>query len=247
MPETAPFFQEFVTEKAMMTLLGIENKKEMDYLVNQRKFPAVKVKGSKRCFHLPSVRTWLSAIDGDDIEHYKMFRRKGGLKDSTIDDELRILKNMYNLAIKRRKIPFEFKPPEFFMADETNPRRMVSLEEFQSLPKHSDNDFKYLLTCAWCTGMRISEILGLTAGQIYLNENFISDGEKYRLNYIYLRVMETKTKTERIIPVDSMFKAVLIRRLKGLQADDSVLSEKANRTCMSQYRQLLNGKFAGDK
>lgn len=209
-----------------MILLGVENKKEMDYLVNQRKFPAVKVKGSKRCFHLPSVRTWLSAINGDDIEHYRMFRRKGGLKDITIDYELRILKNMYNLAIKRRKIPFEFKPQEFFMADEINPRRVVSLGEFQSLLKHSDNDFKDLLTCSWCTGMRISKILGLTAGQIYLNENFIVDGEKCRLDYIYLGVMETKTKTERIIPVDSMLKAVLIRRLKGLQADDSVFIGK---------------------
>ncbi len=54
MPEQ--FFQEFVTEKAIMALLGIENKKEMDYLVNQRKFPAVKVKGSKRCYHTPSVK-----------------------------------------------------------------------------------------------------------------------------------------------------------------------------------------------
>ena len=57
MPEQ--FFQEFVTEKAIMALLGIENKKEMDYLVNQRKFPAVKVKGSKRCYHTPSVKKWL--------------------------------------------------------------------------------------------------------------------------------------------------------------------------------------------
>ena len=107
----------------------------------------------------------LSTIDGDDIEHYRVFRRKVGTKDSTIDYELRILKNMYNLAIKRRKIPFEFKPQEFTMAKETNPRRMVSLEEFHSLLKHSDYDFKDLLTCAWCTGMRISEMLGLTAGQ----------------------------------------------------------------------------------
>ena len=53
------FFQEFVTEKAIMTLLGIETKKEMNYLVSQRKFPAVKVKGSKRCYYLPSVKIWL--------------------------------------------------------------------------------------------------------------------------------------------------------------------------------------------
>jgi integrase len=166
----------------------------------------------------------LSIIDGDDIEHYRVFRRKAGVKNSTIDYELRILINMYNLAIKRRKIPFEFKPQEFFMAKETNPRRMVSVEEFKALLKHSDSDFKDLLTCAWCTGMRISEILGLTAGQIHLNENFIADGERHRLDYIYLGVMETKTKTERIIPVDSTLKTILIRRLKGLREYDIVFT-----------------------
>ena len=62
MPETnqpASFFQEFVTEKAIMTLFGFENKKELDYLVNQKKLPAIKLKGSKRCFYTPAVKRWL--------------------------------------------------------------------------------------------------------------------------------------------------------------------------------------------
>jgi len=167
----------------------------------------------------------LSAIDGDDIEHYRVFRRKKDIKDSTIDYELRILKNMYNLAIKRRKIPLEFKP-EITEVKPINPRRMVSLEEFQALLKHSDGDFKDLLTLGWCTGMRIREMINVTAGQVHLNENFIADGEKHRLDYIFLGVMETKTKTERIIPVDSTLKAVLTRRLKGLQADNKVFTGK---------------------
>jgi hypothetical protein len=36
----------------------LEDKKEMDYLVIQRKFPAVKMKRSKRCYHSPSVKKW---------------------------------------------------------------------------------------------------------------------------------------------------------------------------------------------
>ena len=63
MPETrnqpAQFFQEFITEKAIMTLFGFEDKKEMDYLVNQKKFPAIKLKGSKRCYRTLSVKKWL--------------------------------------------------------------------------------------------------------------------------------------------------------------------------------------------
>jgi len=47
------FFQEFVTEKTMMTLFGFEDKKEIDYLVYQKKFPAIRLKGSKRCYHTP--------------------------------------------------------------------------------------------------------------------------------------------------------------------------------------------------
>jgi hypothetical protein len=35
------------------------DKKEVDYLVNQKKFPAIKLKGSKRCYHTPSVKKWL--------------------------------------------------------------------------------------------------------------------------------------------------------------------------------------------
>ena len=38
----------------------------------------------------------LSIIDGDDIEHFRVYRRKAGVKNSTIDYELRILKNMYS-------------------------------------------------------------------------------------------------------------------------------------------------------
>ena len=53
------FFHEFVTEKAIMTLFGLEDKKEIDYLVNQKQFPAIKLKGSKRCYHTPSVKKWL--------------------------------------------------------------------------------------------------------------------------------------------------------------------------------------------
>jgi hypothetical protein len=45
MPEL--FFQEFVTEKAIMILFGFEE------------FPAIKLKGSKRCYHTPSVKKWL--------------------------------------------------------------------------------------------------------------------------------------------------------------------------------------------
>jgi hypothetical protein len=38
---------------------GFEDKKEVYYLVNQKRFPAIKLKGSKRCYHTPSVKKWL--------------------------------------------------------------------------------------------------------------------------------------------------------------------------------------------
>ena len=37
----------------------IRGHKEMDYLDNQKKFPAIKLKGSKRCYHTPSLKKWL--------------------------------------------------------------------------------------------------------------------------------------------------------------------------------------------
>jgi integrase len=196
-----------------------------DWYLNIPKVAEQKIFSRKKCICKNLVSYFddrpLSAIDSDDIDRYRMARRKQGIQDSTIDYELRVLKTIYNSAIKRRMIPFEFKP-EFNMVESINPRRMVSAKEFQSLLKYSDNDFKDLLTCAWSTGMRISEILGLKAGQIHLNENFISDGERHRLDYIFLGIMDTKTKTERTIPVDSLLKPVLIRRLKGLEAGDRV-------------------------
>ena len=52
----------FLTEKTMMALCGFEGEraiKDLDYLVNKRKLPAIRLKGRKKCFYVPDVEQWL--------------------------------------------------------------------------------------------------------------------------------------------------------------------------------------------
>ena len=62
--------------------------------------------------------------------------------------ELAALSAMYNLARKRKKIPAEFMPGEFVMVNGSNPRRIISEDEFETLLNHADDDFRDLLICA---------------------------------------------------------------------------------------------------
>ncbi len=175
----------------------------------------------------------INQVEGDDQEHYREYRREQGAKDGTIDLEIGLLSTMYHSALKKKKINADSMPGEFVLKYNSVPRRSVTKEEFERLLKYASNDFKDLLVCGYESAMRSSEICKLTASQVHLDVQHISGKI---LDYIDLGIFDTKTGARRTVPVSSKLKEVLNRRLKGLDPDDYVFTNKGKR----YYRVLIS-------
>jgi integrase len=165
--------------------------------------------------------TPLNRIEGDEQDEYREHRKEQGVMDSTVDYEIEILRSMYRLALKRKKIHADTLPGEFVQLNEKNPRPIVSEKAYHDLREHTDSDFRDVLVCAWETPMRSGEICNLRAGKVKLDVQHISGAV---VDYIDLGIFETKTKARRIIPISTELKAVLKTRMKGLDPDEYVFT-----------------------
>jgi len=165
----------------------------------------------------------VNQIEADDIERYREQRLKDGVVNGTIDLEIQVLRSIFNLAIKRKMIPPDFKPGEFVQLREVNPRRIITDDEYERMLKHADNEFKDVLICAFETGMRAGEICKLTADKVRLGVQHVSGA---LLDYIDLGIFDTKTKARRTVPISAELKEILKRRLDGLAPDDLVFTYK---------------------
>ena len=149
----------------------------------------------------------------DRQEKYRIFREGEGAASGTIDLEIGFLSKVYALALRRKKIPAETMPGEFILEKKRTPRRPVTPDEFARLIANTNPSFVDFLVCGYESGMRLSEIINLTAGQVHLDIQHIS-GQK--LSYIDLGIFDTKTKTARNVPISPRLKEVLKRRINGL-------------------------------
>lgn len=168
----------------------------------------------------------VNQVEADDMETYRGLRRGQGAAHGTIDLEIGVLRAMYNLALKRKKISADDLPGEFVMKNERNPRRIITDGEYEALLKDADDDFKDLLICAYETAMRQAEICNLTASQVKLDIQHIS-GQK--VDYIDLGIFDTKNKTRRTVPISPILKEILQRRLNGLDPEDQVFTNKGKK------------------
>jgi integrase len=139
----------------------------------------------------------------------------------TIDNEIKLFSAIYHLAVKRKKISADLMPGEFLVKEEINPRRILSDKEFEKILKHTEGDFKDLLICGYESAMRFSEITTLTSEQVTLNLHHFSGTI---LDYIDLGIFDTKTGASRTVPISDSLKAVLQRRVKGLDAEDLIFT-----------------------
>jgi integrase len=163
----------------------------------------------------------LSEIDVDMLEDYRETRTVEGAQPNTINGEISLLRSMYNLAVKRKKIPRELKPGEF--PEEKNaapPRRPVTETEYEALLGAADQDFGDFLVCGYQTSMRSAEIANLKVKQVYLDVPHISGAM-----LDYLEVVDVKNGTLKTPPVSPQLKEVLQRRLEGLQANEFVFTD----------------------
>jgi len=168
-------------------------------------------------------------IESDDIEMYRKHRTDAGAAGTTVNIAVAALSTMYNAARKAKKINADMLPGEFVIVESSNPRRIITDEEFEALVAKADPDFADVLICGYESAMRSSEIANLRAYQVRLDEQRISGGQAVTVDYIDLGVFDTKTGTRRTVPVSSRLKGVLKRRLRGLEPEDPVFTDSSGR------------------
>ena len=174
----------------------------------------------------------VNQVEADDQERYRIHRKGQGAMDGTVDLEIQLLSAMYHLALKRKKINADAMPGEFVKKNKTNPRRVITDSEFEKILQHAGSDFKDVLICGFESAMRSSEICQVTAGQVHLDMKHISGAV---LDYIDLGIFDTKTGARRNVPVSGRLKEVLQRRVKGLDPDDYVFTNKGKK----YYKELV--------
>jgi integrase len=165
----------------------------------------------------------LAEIDVDLLEDYREVREMEGAAIHSINAEISLIRAMFNLATKRKKIPRELKPGEFPLVrgeKAAPPRRVITTDEFERLLEAADDDFADVLVCGYETSLRSREIADLRVKDVRLDASHISGA---KLDYLAVTdVKNGKTKTP---PVSPELKEVLLRRLKGLAPGDRVFTE----------------------
>jgi integrase len=167
-----------------------------------------------------SIRILLETFGGkrltemipDAIERYKASRltsttvRGRPPRPATINRELACPKTMFNLAVKGvlllpRGVPPENPVRAVKFLEEHNVRdRVLTAEEFERLVDVSPAYLQPVPRCAYHTGMRKGEILGLTWERVDLKAGFIR-----------LRDTDTKTGEGRSIPIGRELREALQR------------------------------------
>jgi len=114
-----------------------------------------------------------------------------GMSNATINRQLSALRRMFNCGIKQTP-PKVLRIPYIKMLPEDNVREgFFEHDEFLALRGALSEHLKTVVTLAYYTGMRKSEILGLRWNQVDMTEGLIRLSQK-----------DTKTKKARIIPMN---------------------------------------------
>jgi integrase len=165
----------------------------------------------------------LAEIEVDLLEDYRVARELEGAATYSINTEISLIRAMYRLAVKRKKIPRDLLPGEFPQVrgkKAAPPRRVITETELERLLEVADEDFKNVVICGYETAMRSAEIANLRAKEVYLDVAHIS-GAKLD----YLEVEDVKNGEIKTPPVSLRLKEVLKRRLQGLAPGDRVFTE----------------------
>ena len=165
----------------------------------------------------------LNQIEGDTQEKYRQIRKNKGAADATVDIEIQFLRTFYLTALRRKRINSDHVPGEFILYHNVNPRRTVTDDEFKKLAESANDYFRDVIICGYESAMRLSEIIKLTASQIFLDVQHISGN---MVDYIDLGTFDTKTGARRTVPVSPTLKEILKNRLVGLQSDDYIFLRK---------------------
>lgn len=152
-----------------------------------------------------------------------------GLAAGTINRKIAALSVMLNVAVDRGWID---RKPKLRRKKEYEGRlRWFSDDEVESLIAHtgSDRPMRYLITLAVETGLRQSELLGLTVRDIDLNNGIILLGE-------------TKGNKRRSVPMTNTARVTCRALVQGLMAHERVFEDRL--TCRNISRWMATWKSA---
>lgn len=167
-----------------------------DYRINEKKSL---VRAERSTGHLKRYFEGMRApgINTPRIEAYVESRLEEGAKNATINRELSALKRMLNLGA-RQTPPKVDRVPHIPMLKENNVRKgFFEHGEFIALRDALPDYLKSLVTFAYKTGWRVSEITGLTWNKVDLGQGIVR-----------LEVGETKNDEGRTVYLDDELKEV---------------------------------------
>ena len=176
----------------------------------------------KNLLRLLGRTTKIRELTAGKIDGYRQRRleedsgRRIGLKTtpSTVNKEVICLKTIFNRAVRHGKID-QNPIRDMKKLTENNVRmRVLGQEEFEGLVAACPEDLKPLVTLAFFTAMRKSEIVFLTWGEVDLAKGFIR-----------LTADRTKTKVARSIPLHPRVKSVLSNIPRGLHTNRVFLKD----------------------
>lgn len=154
----------------------------------------------------------LSELSPFHVSNFMVKRQKEGVRNSTINRELTVLKKMLNLA-EEWDYEIENNPVKkgnFFSEEEFKRDRVLSDEEERRLVASAAPHLKSIIKCALSTGMRYSENLGLRWKNVNLEKRQIT-----------IKAESSKSGSSRVIPINE----TLYRELLKLEKENTRTSD----------------------
>jgi len=143
----------------------------------------------------------LSEIIAELVEQYKKNRLDKGLKPSSVNRELAVIKNLFNYANKNNKFFGKNPISEAGLLEVINAVERILTPKEQERLLDSCGYLKDIVLIALNTGMRQGEIFNLTWDWIDFKNEFIS-----------LPQTHTKSKKDRKLPINQTVKNILMKR-----------------------------------
>lgn len=142
-------------------------------------------------------------------------RRLGkNVQPATVNRELSCLKTMLNRAVRHGKLNHNPVSGVKKLAENNVRMKTLTQEEFENLLRHCPDHVRPIVLTAFYTGMRKSEVIGLTWGEVDLETGFIR-----------LPSDRTKPKIARPVPLHPRIKKTLERLPRGLHTDRVFLKD----------------------
>ena len=148
----------------------------------------------------------LSAITTDDIEAFRAARKAEGLSTVTVNHDLKLLRKMFNWAIRKGYLdhtPFKVGPVNAISLEREIPRdwRFGSEDDEEKLLDAANPHLRAVLIALLDTAARLGEILSLQWKDVNLNRRELA-----------IRAEKSKTRTGRIVPISGRLLATLEMR-----------------------------------